>query len=589
MRRLLPYLTKYRTQTILAPLFKMLEVVLSLLTPLVVADIINNGIANGDRGYIISRVWMLVGLAALGFAMAVVAQRFSAAASSGFAAELRQACYDHIQRFSYADLDRQGASSLITRLTDDINQVQTGLNLALRLLLRSPLVVLGSMVMAFTIDVKCALIFLAAIPLLFAVVYAIMRISIPLFEKSQRQLDQLTNLTRENLTGARVIRAFCREKDFAGEFDRENAALTRLNEFVGRLSALMNPATYVLINLAAILLIRQGAEQVNTGAIAQGDVVALYNYMAQITIELIKLASLLITINKSLACADRVAEILHVQPSMTFAEKAIAASALSDEAIRFDHVTFTYDGAGAPSLQDVDFTARRGQTIGVIGGTGSGKSTLIDLIARFYDASEGAVYMDGRNVKEYPQDSLTEKIGIVPQKAVLFKGTIRENLLWGKKDAAEDDLWHALEVAQAKEIVEGKGGLDAPVDQLGRNFSGGQRQRLTIARALVKHPEILILDDSASALDFATDAALRRAIRAESAGKMTTFLISQRTATLRQADLILVLDDGRVIGQGTHDRLMQTCEEYREIYYSQFPEERPSTQKSPAHKEGVMA
>ena len=496
---------------------------------------------------------------------------------------MRQAVFDHIQKLSYTELDTLGTDTLITRLTDDVNQVQNGVNMGLRLLLRSPFIVLGSMVMAFTINVRCALIFAVAIPVLFLVVFVIMFFKYPAFSKKvQGRLDSVTRLTRENLTGVRVIRAFCREADAVAEFDESNLALTRLNEFVGKISALLNPATYVLINIATVILIRTAGVQVNLGNMQQGEIVALYNYMAQMIVELIKLASLIITLNKSMACADRVAGILKVDSTMTYPDKAsLPTVESSDYAVAFDHVSFSYAGTGAPSLSDITFfrqkKALRSESSG---GTGSGKSTLVDLIARFYDATSGVITLDGQNVQTYSRQELREKIGVVPQKAALFQGTIRDNLSWGREDATDEEMWEALTTAQAREIVEKKDGqLDFRLEQNGRNLSGGQRQRLTIARALVKKPEILILDDSASALDFATDAALRKSLH-QLGGKTTTFLVSQRAASIRQADLILVLDDGQLSGKGTHQELISTCKTYREIFFSQFPEERTKYEKA---------
>lgn len=574
MRTLTVYLKNYVKESVLAPLFKFLEVVFDLLVPVVIAQIIDVGIANNDRGYILSRFFILLLMAACGLAIAITAQYFAAKASVGFATELRQATYDHVQGLSYTELDTLGTDTLITRLTDDINVVQNGYNMALRLLLRSPFIVFGSMIMAFTINVKCALIFVVAIPVLFLVVFAIMFVSIPLFKKVQNKLDTVTGLTRENLTGVRVIRAFCREEEAVSEFDRENQQLVKLNEFVGRLSALLNPLTYVLINIATVILINNAGLQVNLGNMQQGEVVALYNYMAQMIIELIKLASLIITLNKAAACAGRVASILQVKSTMDFSEDT-AKELSTDTAVAFDHVTFAYAGGGAPSLSDISFSIRKGGTVGIIGGTGSGKSTLVNLLARFYDVTSGEVLIDGVNVKDYSHQDLRSKIGVVPQRAVLFKGSIRDNMKWGKEDATDEEIWDALSVAQAKEIVEGKEGeLDFMLEQNGKNLSGGQRQRLTIARAVVKKPEILILDDSASALDFATDAALRKSLHVLSETGLTTFLVSQRAASIRQADLILVLNDGELVGKGVHDSLMNDCEVYREIYFSQFPEER---------------
>lgn len=574
MKKLASYLKRYTKESILAPLFKLLEVVFDLMVPLVVARMINIGVAGNDRGYMVRCFLILILMALLGLAASITAQFFAAKASTGFAADLRQAVFDHIQGFSFTELDTLGADTMITRLTDDINQVQTGVNMGLRLLLRSPFVVFGAMIMAFTIDVSCAWVFAVVIPVLFVAVFAIMLSSIPLYRKAQSALDRVTCLTRENLTGVRVIRAFCREDHSVREFDESSQALTKLNEFVGRISALLNPLTYVLINLAAVVLIDRAALRVNIGSIAQGDVVALNNYMLQITVELIKLASLIITLTKSMACAGRVAGVLEQPTSMTYPEKNAQPRENGDEAVRFDRVNFTYRNAGAPSLTDISFCAKKGQTVGIIGGTGSGKSTLISLIPRFYDAASGTVCLDGCNVKEYTQQALCRKVAVVQQRSVLFQGTIRDNLRWGNENASDEELWQALEVAQAREIVEGKEGqLDFRLEQGGRNLSGGQKQRLSIARALVKKPEILILDDSSSALDFATDAALRSAIHGLSSG-VTTFLVSQRIACIRQADQILVLDNGSLAGVGTHEELLKSCGLYQEIFDSQFPGER---------------
>ena len=573
MKNLSVYLKRYTAQSILAPLFKLLEVVFDLLVPLVVARMINLGVGNNDRGVLTQCFFILIGMALLGLACSITAQLFAARASTGFAADLRQAVFDHIQRFSFTELDTLGADTMITRLTTDINQVQTGVNMGLRLLLRSPFVVFGALVMAFTINTKCALIFAAAIPVLLIVVFAIMLVSIPLFKKSQAALDRVTCLTRENLTGVRVIRAFCRERQSVEEFDGSNQALTRLNEFVGRISALLNPLTYVLINIAAVFLIDRAAVQVNIGNIAQGDVVALNNYMLQIIVELIKLASLIITLTKSLACAGRVSAVLAQEPSMTYADQE-APQGSGENAVSFDHVTFTYQNAGAPSLTDISFQAKKGQTIGIIGGTGSGKSTLVSLIPRFYDPQEGTVCLNGVNVMDESRAALCGKVGVVQQRAVLFQGSIRDNLRWGNENASDSALWEALTAAQAKEVVEGKPGqLDFQLEQGGRNLSGGQKQRLSIARALVKKPEILILDDSSSALDFATDAALRKSIR-NLGYPVTTFLVSQRIACIQQADQILVLDNGHLADCGTHEALLKDCKLYQEIFDSQFPGER---------------
>ena len=574
MKKLASYLKRYTKESILAPLFKLLEVVFDLMVPLVVARMINIGVAGNDRGYMVRCFLILILMALLGLAASITAQFFAAKACTGFAADLRQAVFDHIQGFSFTELDTLGADTMITRLTDDINQVQTGVNMGLRLLLRSPFVVFGAMIMAFTIDVSCAWVFAVVIPVLFVAVFAIMLSSIPLYRKAQSALDRVTCLTRENLTGVRVIRAFCREDHSVREFDESSQALTKLNEFVGKISALLNPLTYVLINLAAVVLIDRAAIRVNIGSIAQGDVVALNNYMLQITVELIKLASLIITLTKSMACAGRVAGVLEQPTSMTYPEKNARPRENGDEAVRFDRVNFTYRNAGAPSLTDISFCAGKGQTVGIIGGTGSGKSTLISLIPRFYDAASGTVCLDGCNVKEYTQQALCRKVAVVQQRSVLFQGTIRDNLRWGNENASDEELWQALEVAQAREIVEGKEGqLDFRLEQGGRNLSGGQKQRLSIARALVKKPEILILDDSSSALDFATDAALRSAIHGLGGG-VTTFLVSQRIACIRQADQILVLDNGSLAGVGTHEELLERCGLYQEIFDSQFPGER---------------
>lgn len=581
MKSLGVYLKHYKKESIIAPLFKLLEVVFDLLVPMVVAQIIDVGIAGNNRPYIVSRFGILVLMAAVGLCCSFTAQYFAAKASVGCATELRQAVFDHIQALSFTELDTIGTDTLITRLINDINQVQNGINMGLRLLLRSPFIVFGSVVMAFTVNVKCAIVFLVTIPILFVAVFGIMLVSIPLFKKVQAALDRVTGMTRENLNGVRVIRAFCREEQSVADFEKSNDELTCLNEFVGKISALLNPLTYVLINIAAVVLIWQAGLQVNIGSMQQGQVVALYNYMLQIIVELIKLASLIITLNKSVACAERVSGVLAVPTTMNYPAKGGAAKKVTgDAAVTFKNVSFTYAGAGAESLSDISFTAKRGQTIGIIGGTGSGKSTLVDLIARFYDASSGTITLDGQNVQTYSQNELRKKIGVVPQKAALFQGTIRENLSWGREDATDEEMWEALTTAQAREIVEKKDGqLDFKLEQNGRNLSGGQRQRLTIARALVKKPEILILDDSASALDFATDAALRKSLH-QLGGNTTTFLVSQRAASIRQADLILVLDDGQLAGKGTHQELVSTCETYREIFFSQFPEERIKYEKA---------
>ena len=579
MKKLRVFLPDYKKESIHAPAFKLLEALFDLFVPLVVAGIIDVGIPSGNRGLLFRQFGILILLAVVGIVCSVTAQSFAAKASVGFATKLRQALFDHIQKLSYKELDRLGTNTLITRMTSDVQQVQNGLNLALRLLLRSPFIVFGSMIMAFTIDVKAALVFVVAIPVLSVVVFAIMLVSIPLYKKVQAALDQVLGATRENLTGVRVIRAFCKEDEEVRDFDAKNEALTKMNEFVGRISALMNPATYLLINLATIVLIRVGAVRVDLGAIQQGDVVALYNYMAQMIVELIKLASLIITIDKSIACAERISRIFDVVPGQSFPEKTQGeVTGSKDTAVSFRGVTFSYEGAREPSVENVSFTAARGETIGIIGGTGAGKSSLVSLIARCYDPQEGRIQLFGRDIRDYSMQELVNLVGVVPQKAVLFQGSIRDNLKWGNENATDAELMDAVRTAQAAEVVEGKEGkLDFAVEQNGRNLSGGQRQRLTIARALVRKPKILILDDSASALDFATDAALRRAIRGLE-GSMTVFIVSQRTASIMNADRILVLDDGKIAGEGTHAQLLQSCPLYQEIFYSQFPEKRPKTQ-----------
>ena len=572
MKRLGVYLKPYTLESILGPLFKLLEALLELLVPLVVADIIDTGIGAGDTGFIVKRCALLIGLGLLGLASSVTAQYFAAKAAIGFTASVRHALFGKVQSLSYAELDKLGMSTLMTRMTSDMNQVQTGLNLALRLLLRSPFVVFGAMIMAFTIDVKSAWVFAVIIPLLFAVVFGIMFSCIPLYKKVQGRLDGVLGAAKENLAGVRVIRAFGKERQEVESFEEKSGQLLSSQLFVGKISALLNPVTYVMINLAIIAVLRVGGGQVYKGILTQGQVLALYNYMSQILVELIKMANLILSMTKATASAKRVAAILALESSLDVPqenpEEPEAAPAVS-----FDGVTFTYPTGGAPALSDISFTLEHGKTLGIIGGTGSGKSTLIGLIPRFYDVQEGCVKVDGCDVRQYPLETLRRKIGLVPQKALLFKGTIRENLLWGDEGATDDEIRDALRAAQAQEVVDGKPeGLDYEVETGGRNFSGGQRQRLTIARALVRKPEVLILDDSASALDFATDAALRHALR-ELPWKPAVVIISQRTASIRFADEILVLDDGKLAGRGTHDELLQTCEVYREIYESQFKKE----------------
>ena len=575
MRKLLVYLKDYKKESALAPLFKMLEATFELFVPLVVAAIIDKGITTGDSGYVLRMGLILISLGIVGLVCSITAQYFAAKAAVGFATKLKHALFGHIQSLSFTEIDTLGTSTMITRMTSDTNQVQNGVNMVLRLFLRSPFIVFGAMIMAFTIDVKAAMIFVVTIPLLSIVVFGIMILTMPMYRKVQANLDRVLGSTRENLTGARVIRAFSKEQEETEHFEKENAALADMQLFVGKISALTNPVTYIIINAATIILLYTGAVRVDEGSITQGEVVALVNYMSQILIELVKLANLIITITKALACANRIESVFEMQSSMEWKEASESnGKAEGDLSVEFDHVSLTYAGAGAESLSDIDFRAKRGQTIGIIGGTGSGKSSLVNMIPRFYDATKGEVRVDGRNVKDYSMEELREKIGVVLQKAVLFQGTIRENLLWGKGDATEEDLWQAVETAQAREFVEQKDGkLDARVAQEGRNLSGGQRQRLTIARALVGHPDILILDDSASALDYATDAALRKAIK-ELEGEMTVFIVSQRASSIRYADQIIVLDDGCMVGIGTHEELLRSCEVYQEIYYSQFPKEK---------------
>lgn len=571
MKKLLIYLKAYRKEACLAPIFKMLEAVFELFVPLVIKGIIDYGIAAEDRAYCLRMGLLLLLLAVIGLAMATTAQWFSARAAAGFAAKIKQVLMEHIQKLSYTELDTIGTSTLITRMTSDVNQVQTGTNLVLRLFMRSPFIVFGSMIMAFTIDFKAAMIFVITIPLLSVVVFGIMLSSIPLYKKVQSQLDRVLGITRENLTGVRVIRAFNKEEEEISHFKTENEQFTRLQTFVGKISALMNPLTFVIVNSAILVLVWTGAWRVEGGILTQGAVVALVNYMSQILVELIKLADLIINITKAVACGNRIQKVLEVEPSMENGSKeCIEEKSIPANAVDFNNVSLTYAGAGAPSLTDIDLHVKTGQTIGIIGGTGSGKTSVVNLIPRFYDATQGNVLVFGKPVKEQDMESLRSQIAVVPQKAVLFAGTIRENMKWGKEDATDEEIMEALTIAQAAEVVQKKeGGLDAFVEQGGKNLSGGQRQRLTIARALVRKPRILILDDSASALDFATDAALRKAIR-EMKNAPTVFIVSQRTSSIRFADQILVLDDGKSVGVGTHDELLTTCSVYKEIYDSQY-------------------
>ena len=570
MKSLLKFLKDYKKETILAPLFKLLEASFELLVPLVMAQIIDVGIAGGNGGYVWKMCLLMVALGVIGMVCAFTAQFFSAKAAVGFATKLRHALFAHIQSLSFTEMDVLGTSTLITRMTSDVNQVQHGVNMVLRLFLRSPCIVFGAMIMAFTINVQGAMIFVVTIPLLSIVVFGIMAITMPLYKKTQSALDQVLKDTRENLTGIRVIRAFNKEKEEQERFRKNNGTLARMQVHVGGISGLMNPMTYVIVNGATILLIWKGAFQVDTGVITQGELIALVNYMSQILVELVKLANLIVTITKALASANRVESILNQKSSMTDEEELIVERTGTEDKVCFEHVSLTYAGAGEESLSDLHFTVKKGETVGIIGGTGSGKSSLVNMIPRFYDATKGTVLIDGVDVREYPLHQLREKVGMVLQKATLFKGTIRENLLWGKEDATDEELYLALEISQAKEFVDKKeDGLDTWINQGGKNLSGGQRQRLTIARALVKKPEILILDDSASALDLATDAKLRKAIR-ERTEDMTVFIVSQRASSIMHADKILVLDDGQIAGMGTHEELLKTCAIYQEIYESQF-------------------
>ena len=578
MKQLMMYLKDYKKESILAPLFKLLEAFFELLVPLVMANIIDYGISNRNMGYIGKMGLLLLLLGVVGLASSITAQFFAAKAAVGFSTQLRQALFDHIEDLSFTDIDKAGTSTMITRMTSDVNQVQSGINMTLRLFLRSPIIVFGAMIMAFTIDVKCALIFVVAIPLLSVVVLGIILSTIPMYKKVQSKLDQVLGITRENLTGVRVIRAFHQEAKESDRFRENNEALSAMQIFVGKISACMNPVTYIIVNGAIIALIYTGAVQVNIGNLSQGEVVAIINYMNQILVELVKLANLIVTMTKALACAERVASVFDIGADAAYvgAQDQKLADKVDKSApfLDFKHVSLTYQGAGAPTLQDMNFTVNRGDTVGIIGGTGSGKTSLVNLIPGFYPATEGEILLEGRDIRTMSDEELRGRIGVVPQKAVLFKGTIRSNLQWGKPDATEEEMWKALELAQASEVVDGKPGkLDATVAQNGKNFSGGQRQRLTIARALVRNPEILILDDSASALDYATDAKLRAAIRTLE-DKTTTFIVSQRASTIRHADKIIVLDDGEIAGMGTHDELLKDCTVYQEIYYSQYPEQR---------------
>ncbi|MCI8926915.1 MAG: ABC transporter ATP-binding protein [Lachnospiraceae bacterium] len=581
MKKLLIYLRDYKKESVLGPLFKLLEASFELIVPLVVASMIDVGISGNDKGYIIRMCLIMAALGLIGLICAVTAQYFAAKAAVGFATKLRHGLFSHIQSLSFSQMDKEGTSTLITRMTSDINQVQSGVNLVLRLFLRSPFIVFGAMIMAFTVDVKAALIFVVVIPILSVIVFGIMLISIPMFKKVQGGLDKVLGITRENLTGVRVIRAFGEEEHEILKFDEETDRLKHLQEVAGRISALMNPLTYVVINGGLIVLIYTGALQVEAGILTQGQVVALVNYMSQILVELVKLANLIITVTKAFACGNRIQNIFEIPAGMETSSTSTNTSSLEAQSgssspetekgtVEFDHVSLRYYEGGEQALTDIHFKAKKGATIGVIGGTGSGKSSLVNLIPRFYDVEKGSVKVDGRDVREYPLTQLRDKIGVVMQKAVLFKGTIRENLLWGNENASDEDLWEAIKAAQAEEFVlQKRDKLDEMIEQEGRNLSGGQKQRLSIARALVKKPEILILDDSSSALDYATDAALRKSIK-DLPGEITVFIVSQRASSMLHADTIIVLDDGDVAGMGTHEELLKGCEVYQEIYYSQF-------------------
>lgn len=581
MKTLLAYLKGYKKESILAPLFKMLEASFELFVPLVMAAIIDVGIANQDKPYIVKMCFVLIALGIIGLVCSITAQYFAAKAATGVGTGIRHGLFEHIQKFTFTEMDQLGTSTLITRMTSDINQIQSGVNLVLRLFLRSPFIVFGAMIMAFTVDVKAALVFVVTIPLLSLIVFGIMLVTMPMYKKVQADLDQVLLATRENLTGARVIRAFNKEEDETKRFENANQILTDAQKYVGRISGMMNPLTYIIVNGAIIALIYVGAVRVDIGDLTQGQVVALINYMSQILVELVKLANLIISVTKAAACLNRVESVLAVKPDMN--EGDVRWKSNSSEAdrdlknkipvVEFSHVSLTYKGTSDTSLSDINFCAEKGQTIGIIGGTGSGKSSLVNLIPRFYDATDGTVKINGRDIKEYQKENLREHIGVVLQKAVLFKGSIADNLRWGKEDATEQEMYEALDISQAREFVDTKqGGLEFQIEQGGRNLSGGQKQRMTIARALVRKPEILILDDSASALDFATDAALRKSIK-EMKNQPTVFIVSQRAASIQYADQIIVLDDGAMAGIGTHEELLKDCPVYQEIYYSQFPKE----------------
>ena len=581
MKTLLAYLKGYKKESILAPLFKMLEASFELFVPLVMAAIIDVGIANQDKPYIVKMCFVLIALGIIGLVCSITAQYFAAKAATGVGTGIRHGLFEHIQKFTFTEMDQLGTSTLITRMTSDINQIQSGVNLVLRLFLRSPFIVFGAMIMAFTVDVKAALVFVVTIPLLSLIVFGIMLVTMPMYKKVQADLDQVLLTTRENLTGARVIRAFNKEEDETKRFEHANQILTDAQKYVGRISGMMNPLTYIIVNGAIIALIYVGAVRVDIGDLTQGQVVALINYMSQILVELVKLANLIISVTKAAACLNRVESVLAVKPDMNEGDVRWKSNSSETDrdlknkipVVEFSHVSLTYKGTSDTSLSDINFCAKKGQTIGIIGGTGSGKSSLVNLIPRFYDATDGTVKINGRDIKEYQTENLREHIGVVLQKAVLFKGSIADNLRWGKEDATEQEIYEALDISQAREFVDTKqGGLEFQIEQGGRNLSGGQKQRMTIARALVRKPEILILDDSASALDFATDAALRKSIK-EMKNQPTVFIVSQRAASIQYADQIIVLDDGAMAGIGTHEELLKDCPIYQEIYYSQFPKE----------------
>lgn len=581
MKTLLAYLKDYKKESILAPLFKMLESSFELFVPLVMAAIIDVGIANQDKPYIVKMCFVLIALGIIGLVCSITAQYFAAKAATGVGTGIRHGLFEHIQKFTFTEMDQLGTSTLITRMTSDINQIQSGVNLVLRLFLRSPFIVFGAMIMAFTVDVKAALVFVVTIPLLSLIVFGIMLVTMPMYKKVQADLDQVLLATRENLTGARVIRAFNKEEDETKRFENANQILTDAQKYVGRISGMMNPLTYIIVNGAIIALIYVGAVRVDIGDLTQGQVVALINYMSQILVELVKLANLIISVTKAAACLNRVESVLAVKPDMNEGDVRWQSNSSETDwdlknkipVVEFSHVSLTYKGTSDTSLSDINFCAKKGQTIGIIGGTGSGKSSLVNLIPRFYDATDGTVKINGRDIKEYQTENLREHIGVVLQKAVLFKGSIADNLRWGKEDATEQEMYEALDISQAREFVDTKqGGLEFQIEQGGRNLSGGQKQRMTIARALVRKPEILILDDSASALDFATDAALRKSIK-EMKNQPTVFIVSQRAASIQHADQIIVLDDGAMAGIGTHEELLKDCPIYQEIYYSQFPKE----------------